>query len=234
MFSMLLQILGFVLGIISFFGTIFVCTHHVWKMTTLIGENILITWGFWERCVTWSTGQIDCMYYDSLVVLPQDLRIARMAMVIAIIAALLGAILVVSWGEFINFIYEESSRDILVIAAGIAFICAGVLVHIALYWSAIAIIKDFYSIGSSILKAELGDVLYIGWVPGRFLIMGGALLILVKIPLLLRKGPLILDKADFILGRTLLILGRVLLILSRALNIVGKRLLIIGVFLKQH
>ncbi|XP_019943781.2 claudin-4-like [Paralichthys olivaceus] len=167
MVSMGRQMLGFALAIIGFLGTIIVCALPMWKVTAFIGANIVtaqVIWeGLWMNCVTQSTGQMQCKIYDSLLALPQDLQAARSLVVIAIIVAALGVILGIAGGKCTNFIEDPSSKAKVAIAAGIVFICAGVLVLIPVCWSANTIIRDFYNpIMTNAQRRELGTMTSMG------------------------------------------------------------------------
>jgi len=181
MVSMGRQMLGFALSIIGFLGTIIVCALPMWKVTAFIGANIVtaqVIWeGLWMNCVTQSTGQMQCKIYDSLLALPQDLQAARALVVIAIIVAAFGIILGIAGGKCTNFVEDERAKTRVAIAAGIVFICAGVLILIPVCWSANTIIRDFYNpILTNAQRRELGAALYIGWGTAALLILGGALL----------------------------------------------------------
>ncbi|XP_049433175.1 claudin-like protein ZF-A89 isoform X1 [Epinephelus fuscoguttatus] len=149
MVSMGRQMLGFALAIIGFLGTIIVCALPMWKVTAFIGANIVtaqVIWeGLWMNCVMQSTGQMQCKIYDSLLALPQDLQAARALVVIAIIVAAFGVILGIAGGKCTNFVEEPRAKAKVAIAAGIVFICAGVLILIPVCWSANTIIRDFYN-----------------------------------------------------------------------------------------
>uniref|UniRef100_A0AAQ6AFC9 Claudin n=1 Tax=Amphiprion ocellaris TaxID=80972 RepID=A0AAQ6AFC9_AMPOC len=175
------QILGIALCIIGWIGTIVVCALPQWKVTAFIGQNIVTaqtTWeGIWMSCVVQSTGQMQCKIYDSLLALPQDLQAARALVVIAIIVAAFGVILGIAGGKCTNFVEDKRAKARVAIAAGIVFICAGVLVLIPVCWSANTIIRDFYNpILTNPQRRELGAALYIGWGTAALLILGGALL----------------------------------------------------------
>eukprot|EP00064_Thunnus_orientalis_P018557 superscaffoldBa00004318_g18658 len=181
MVSMGRQMLGFALAIIGFLGTIIVCALPMWKVTAFIGANIVtaqVIWeGLWMNCVTQSTGQMQCKIYDSLLALPQDLQAARALVVIAIIVSAFGIILGIAGGKCTNFVEDERAKTRVAIAAGIVFICAGVLILIPVCWSANTIIRDFYNpILTNAQRRELGAALYIGWGTAALLILGGALL----------------------------------------------------------
>ncbi|XP_062241783.1 claudin-4-like isoform X1 [Platichthys flesus] len=167
MVSMGRQMLGFVLAIIGFLGTIIVCALPMWKVTAFIGANIVtaqVIWeGLWMNCVTQSTGQMQCKIYDSLLALPQDLQAARSLIVIAIIVAALGVLLGIAGGKCTNFIDDPNSKAKVAIAAGIIFIIAGVLVLIPVCWSANTIIMDFYNpLMTNAQRRELGTMTSMG------------------------------------------------------------------------
>ncbi|XP_054649171.1 claudin-4-like isoform X2 [Dunckerocampus dactyliophorus] len=159
------QMLGFILAIIGFLGTIIVCALPMWKVTAFIGANIVtaqVIWeGLWMNCVMQSTGQMQCKIYDSLLALPQDLQAARALVVIAIIVAAFGIILGIAGGKCTNFVEDRVAKAKVAVAAGVIFICAGVLVLIPVCWSANTIIRDFYNpILTNAQRRELGAALY--------------------------------------------------------------------------
>lgn len=175
------QILGLVLAIIGFLGSIVICALPTWKVTAFIGANIVtaqVIWeGLWMNCVTQSTGQMQCKIYDSLLALPQDLQAARALVIIAIIAGVFGILLGVVGGKCTNFVEEEREKSKVAIASGIMFIIAGLLVLIPVCWTANTIIRDFYNpIMTNAQRRELGASLYIGWGSAGLLFLGGALL----------------------------------------------------------
>nr|XP_046245839.1 claudin-like protein ZF-A89 [Scatophagus argus] len=149
MVSMGRQMLGFVLAIIGFLGTIIVCALPMWKVTAFIGANIVtaqVIWeGLWMSCVMQSTGQMQCKIYDSLLALNEDLQAARALVVIAIIVAAFGILLGIAGGKCTNFVEDARAKAKVAIAAGVVFICAGVLILIPVCWSANTIIRDFYN-----------------------------------------------------------------------------------------
>ncbi|XP_061682448.1 claudin-4-like isoform X2 [Syngnathoides biaculeatus] len=106
-----------------------------------------------------------------------DLQAARALVVIAIIVAGFGIILGIAGGKCTNFVKDKIAKAKVAIAAGVVFICAGVLVLIPVCWSANTIIRDFYNpILTNPQRRELGAALYIGWGTSALLILGGALL----------------------------------------------------------
>lgn len=175
------QMLGFVLALIGFLGSIVICALPTWKVTAFIGANIVtsqVIWeGLWMNCVTQSTGQMQCKVYDSLLALPQDLQAARALTVIAIIIGVFGILLGVAGGKCTNFVDDERQKCKVAIASGIVFIIAGVMVLIPVCWTANTIIRDFYNpVMTNAQRRELGASLYIGWGAAGLLFLGGGLL----------------------------------------------------------
>lgn len=175
------QMLGFVLAVIGFIGSIIICALPTWRVTAFIGANIVtsqVIWeGLWMNCVTQSTGQMQCKVYDSLLALEQSLQAARALTVIAIIAGVFGIFLGVAGGKCTNFVDDERQKCKVAIASGIVFIIAGVMVLIPVCWTANTIIRDFYNpVMTNAQRRELGASLYIGWGAAGLLFLGGGLL----------------------------------------------------------
>ncbi|RVE64023.1 hypothetical protein OJAV_G00141880 [Oryzias javanicus] len=175
------QLLGLALAIFGVLGAIVICAVPCWKVTAFIGANIVtsqVIWeGIWINCVTQSTGQMQCKFYDSLLALPQDLQAARALVIIAIVAGVLGIVLAVFGGKCTNFITDENQKVKVAIAAGIVFLIAGLLVMVPVCWTASTIVQDFYNpMLVEAQKRELGASLYIGWASAALLFLGGGLL----------------------------------------------------------
>ncbi|XP_076835849.1 claudin-4-like [Brachyhypopomus gauderio] len=175
------QMLGIILAMIGFVGTIVICGLPAWKMSAFIGANIVtsqVIWeGLWMNCVVQSTGQMQCKVYDSLLILPQDLQAARALVVIALIAGIFGILLSIVGGKCTSFVPNENSKAKIAIASGVFFIIAGLLVLIPVCWTTNAIIRDFYNPALvDAQRRELGPSLYVGWGAAGLLFLGGGLL----------------------------------------------------------
>ncbi|XP_061828489.1 claudin-4-like isoform X3 [Nerophis lumbriciformis] len=143
----------------------------------LIGGIILTTSCPPKQPMYGYSGQMQCKIYDSLLALPQDLQAARALVVVAIIVGAVGILLGIAGGKCTNFVSDRTAKTKVALAAGVVFICAGVLVLIPVSWSANTIIRDFYNpILTNAQRRELGAALYIGWGTAALLILGGALL----------------------------------------------------------
>lgn len=176
-----LQMLGAALGVIGWIGAIIICALPMWKVTAFIGSNIVTSqtiWeGIWMNCVVQSTGQMQCKVYDSMLALSSDLQAARALTIIAIMVGIVAILLAVAGGRCTNCVEDETSKAKVGIAAGVAFIVAGVLCLVPVCWTAHTIIRDFYNpMMVNAQKRELGAALYIGWGAGALMLIGGAML----------------------------------------------------------
>ncbi|XP_072301939.1 claudin-like protein ZF-A89 [Eucyclogobius newberryi] len=176
------QIVGIILSIIGFLGTILICALPMWKMSAFIGSNIVTAQVFWEgiwmNCVIQSTGHAQCKAYDSILALPQSLQAAR-ALVCASIGVSVVAIgLTVVGARCTNFYSRERRMKTNVgLSGGIVFIIAGVLCLIPVSWSAHNIITGFYNpLAIQGRPGELGACIYVGWASGALLVIGGGVL----------------------------------------------------------
>lgn len=181
MVSQGLQILGVMLSMTGWLGTIITCALPMWRVTAFIGANIVtaqVIWeGLWMNCVVQSTGQMQCKVYDSLLALPQDLQAARAMVIISIIVGIFGVLMAVIGGKCTNCMEDESAKAKACIVSGVIFLIAAFLILIPVSWSAQTLIRDFYN--PLVLEAqrrELGACLYIGWGSAALLLLGGGLL----------------------------------------------------------
>ncbi|XP_068102787.1 claudin-4-like [Hyperolius riggenbachi] len=176
-----LQLLGMVLALIGWVGSIVTCALPMWKVTAFIGNNIVVAqiiWeGLWMNCIVQSTGQMQCKVYDSMLALPQDLQAARALTVICILVAILALLIGIIGAKCTNCVEEENTKARVTMVAGVIFLVAGVLLLIPVCWSANTIIRDFYNpLVVEAQKRELGASLYIGWASAALMILGGGLL----------------------------------------------------------
>ncbi|KAF5897236.1 claudin-like protein ZF-A9 [Clarias magur] len=176
-----LQMLGTMLGVLGWLGTIVACALPQWRVTAFIGSNIVtaqIVWeGLWMTCVVQSTGQMQCKVYDSMLALPIDLQASRAILVIAPLVALLAILASVAGGECTNCLEQGTAKARVATAAGVFFLIAGVLSLVPPSWTANAVISDFYNpLVAQAQKMELGASIFICWAAAALLVIGGGLL----------------------------------------------------------
>ncbi|XP_063340730.1 claudin-4-like [Pelmatolapia mariae] len=175
------HVLGLLLSIIGFLGTIFICALPLWKTSVFFGSSNTVSQihfeGLWEMCVIRSTGNMQCKSYDSIQDLPKDLQDARVLIVFAIIIQFCGILLSVVGSKCINFIPDARRKTKADIASGVLLLIAASLVALPVYWTTHAIVKDMFNPDlTNNQRTDLGASLYIGWVSAGLLYLGGALL----------------------------------------------------------
>ncbi|XP_066433746.1 claudin-4-like [Eleutherodactylus coqui] len=176
-----LQLLGMILSLIGWVGSIITCALPMWKVTAFIGNNIVVAqtmWeGLWMNCIVQSTGQMQCKIYDSMLALPQDLQAARALTVVCILVALLAILIGIMGAKCTNCVEDENTKARVSVVAGVVFLVAGTLMLIPVCWSANTTIRDFYNpLVVDAQKRELGASLYIGWGASALMLLGGGLL----------------------------------------------------------
>lgn len=155
----------------------------MWKMSAFVGTNIVTAQifyeGLWMNCVLQSTRHMQCKAYDSMLALSQYLQATRALTCLSLAAAVVAIGLMIVGARCTNFLRDEWNKKARIgIIAGVVYIIAGILCLIAVSWSAHNIIQGFYNpqvISAS--KGELGACIYIGWVSGFLLVLGGGLFI---------------------------------------------------------
>lgn len=179
---MWIQVSGFCLAITGFLGTILICGLPMWKMSAFIGANIVtaqVIWeGLWMNCVIQSTGVSQCQPYYSVLALPQELQASRALVCVSIAVTVVAIGLAVVGARCTElFSYDPVTKAKCGIAGGVVFILAGVLCIIPVSWSAYTIITGFYNpVTPEGTRGELGPSIYVGWVSGVLLIIGGGML----------------------------------------------------------
>ncbi|XP_069002287.1 claudin-like protein ZF-A89 [Embiotoca jacksoni] len=157
------QLCGIFLASLGFLCDIITCALPMWKVSAFVGNNILTAQVFWEglwmNCVKQSTGQMQCKIHNSMLALPQDLRVARALVVISIFIAFLGLVLSVAGGRCTNCIEEEKSKKKVAIAGGVFLVVGSILCLLPVTWSAHVIIRMFYNpTVSDAQRRELGNM----------------------------------------------------------------------------
>ncbi|XDV31773.1 hypothetical protein PO909_002732 [Leuciscus waleckii] len=168
MASASLEILGMILTVAGWLGVMVACCLPMWRVAAYIGQNIVITqivWeGLWMSCVVQSTGQMHCRVYDSMLGLPDELQAGRALTVVSTLLGVVGMALAVAGPR-------------IMMAAGGTFITCGLLLLVAVCWTANGIVMDFHNpLLEETQKREFGNSLYFGWGASCLLILGGAIL----------------------------------------------------------
>lgn len=176
-----LEILGMILAVAGWLGVMVACGLPMWRVAAYIGQNIVISqviWeGLWMNCSVQSTGQMHCRVHESMLGLSADLQAARAMVIVSIVLCIVGICLSVAGAKCTNCSRDVRSKPRLVVAAGITFVVAGLLLLVAVSWTAHVIVLGFYDpLLEETGKREFGNALYFGWAASCLLILGGVLL----------------------------------------------------------
>ncbi|XP_046892394.1 claudin-3-like [Hypomesus transpacificus] len=148
MYSAGIEILGMILSVAGWLGVMVACGLPMWRVAAYIGQNIVISqviWeGLWMNCSVQSTGQMHCKVHDSMLGLPVDLQAARALVIVSMVMGIVGIGLSVAGAKCTNCSSDAGSKPRIVLAAGVTFIVAGLLLLVAVSWTANAIVLDFY------------------------------------------------------------------------------------------
>ncbi|XP_033501301.1 claudin i [Epinephelus lanceolatus] len=175
------QIVCVALGVLGLIGAIVCCAVPRWKVSSFVGSNIVTAQsaqeGLWMNCVVQSTGQQQCKNFDSLLVLPSDLQAARALTIICCLLCCLSVLILFCGADFTTCIENEDAKPKISLVAGVGMLLAGLLLIIAVSWSAHTIVQDFNNpLIALTQKKEIGACIFIGWGAGALLLLGGGLL----------------------------------------------------------
>lgn len=181
MATVTMQLVGLMLAVLGWLGSILACALPMWKVTAFIGSNIVVAQVFWEglwmNCVYESTGQLQCKGYDSLLELTSDLQAARALVVTSIFVAFFAFLTSISGADCTRCVDDKSTKTKISVVAGATFVLASILLLIPVCWSANSIVSNFYNpMVPKALKRELGAALYIGWASSALQLFGGGIL----------------------------------------------------------
>uniref|UniRef100_A0A3Q1H3Y6 Claudin n=1 Tax=Anabas testudineus TaxID=64144 RepID=A0A3Q1H3Y6_ANATE len=169
MTTMVIQLIGFFLGLLGFLGTVVATLLPHWRSTAYVGSNIITATtymkGLWMECVWHSAGIYQCELYRSLLALPRDLQAARALMVLSCVTSVLALLVSVMGMKCTRFARGSLIKHLLALSGGICFICAALPCLVTVSWTTSDVIMDFYDpllpIG---LKYEIGPAVYLGYV----------------------------------------------------------------------
>lgn len=181
MYSAGLEVLGMILAVAGWLGVMVACGLPMWRVAAYVGQNIVISqviWeGLWMNCSVQSTGQMHCRVHDSMLGLPVDLQAARALVIVSMVLCIVAIGLSVAGAKCTNCSGDASSKPRLVVAAGVTLAVAGLLMLVAVSWTAHVIVLGFYDpLLQETGKREFGNALYFGWAASCLLLVGGALL----------------------------------------------------------
>nr|XP_033799550.1 claudin-8-like [Geotrypetes seraphini] len=182
------QIIGLILGGVGMILTCVVTGMPQWRISIVLENNcqnlqkrIDATWisrweGLWVTCISQGKFQMHCNNYDSMVSITPDLKSGRVLMIFAIVLSIF-AFLTAIVGMLYKRHSEQSTngKNCLLLASGIGYILAAVLVLIPVSWTTHNIIREAYN-PMCTARQELGEAIFLGWPTILILLLSGSIL----------------------------------------------------------
>ncbi|XP_023652312.1 claudin-7-like [Paramormyrops kingsleyae] len=180
MVVMAMQILGLLMGLVSWTLELSSTSSHVWKVKSHADAVTTSTWqfqGLWMHCAATAVGAIQCHRYKTVLGLPGYIQACRALMITSVLLGLFGVIISLLGMKFIKIGHiSDHLKAKIATFGGIMLLLSGASSLTAVSWYASQVIQDFYNPLGGSLKFELGPGLYIGWGGASLAILGGALL----------------------------------------------------------
>ncbi|XP_062866828.1 claudin-4 [Trichomycterus rosablanca] len=176
-----LQVLGFLVSIAGWLCGVLVCAAPFWRVSAFVGDELVVSevrWeGLWMTCLS-QPGRVQCKAYDSALALSGSIQFCRMMVVLSLLMGLLALPLGVVGLKCTHCLDgERGPKARLVRVAGAVFMAAGVAFFVPVFWTTVAVIRDFYDPNvAPPLKRELGPALYLGGGVALMMLLGGVML----------------------------------------------------------
>ncbi|XP_005808297.1 claudin-1 [Xiphophorus maculatus] len=175
-----LQVLGLVLGVVSWCLQSSSTSSHTWKVRSQAETVTTSSWqfeGLWMSCAATALGSVQCSRFKTVLGLDSHLQACRALMILSLILGLV-SIIVSILGLKCTKIgrMAEQVKEQVALSGGILFILSGVFTLTAVSWYAARVINEFYDPFHAGLKFEMGTGLYLGWASSGLAILGGSLL----------------------------------------------------------
>ncbi|XP_072318308.1 claudin-6-like [Eucyclogobius newberryi] len=178
--ALVLQLVGLVLGLLSWGLTSSCTSSHHWKVKSQMESVSASQWtfeGLWMSCAAASTGSTQCSRFKTVLGLPVHVQVCRGLMILALVLDLVSG-LVSALGLKCTRLsgVSDQTKAQLTLSGGVLYILSGLssLTAVSLYAS--RVIQDFYSPAYGGVRFELGAALYQGWSGAGLALLGGSLL----------------------------------------------------------
>ncbi|XP_064186600.1 claudin-18-like [Anguilla rostrata] len=196
----LCQVMGFVLSTLGVGGVIAATGLDQWSTEDLYSNPVTAVYsyyGLWRSCVRQSSGFTECRPYFTILGLPGLFQAVRALMIVGIVVGAIGILISIFSLKCIKIgSMEDTAKANMTLTSGIMFAIAGVCSIAGVSVFANLVVTTFmmttYStpflgmsgLGSGALGGTLtprytfGAALFVGWVAGGVLIVGGVMMCL--------------------------------------------------------
>ncbi|KAM9358738.1 claudin-1-like [Symphorus nematophorus] len=175
-----LQVVGLLLGVVSWCLQSSCTSSQVWKMRTQMDSVTSSQWtfeGLWMSCAATSMGSIQCSRFKTVLGLPVHLQACRALMILSLLvslAAIIASVLGLKCTKIGRT--SENVKDQIALSGGVLFILSGVFTLTSVSWYAARVIQDFYDPLYAGVRFELGSGLYLGWSASCLCLLSGSML----------------------------------------------------------
>ncbi|XP_028681539.2 claudin-18 isoform X3 [Erpetoichthys calabaricus] len=180
------QIAGF---FVSFLGAVAITAATVmnsWSTQDLENDPVAAVYnakGLWQTCETGSSGYTECRPYMTILGLPALVQACRALMIVGIVLATIGILVSIFALKCIKIgNMEDKAKANLTLTSGIMFAVAGVCAIAGVSVYANSIVNNFViqsvsiNMGSLQTRYTFGPALFVGWVGGGLLLVGGIMM----------------------------------------------------------
>ncbi|XP_059197155.1 claudin-18-like [Centropristis striata] len=201
MAATLCQVMGFLLSLLGVAGIIAATGMDQWATEDLFDNPVTAVYsysGLWRSCVRQSSGFTECRPYFTILGLPALLQAVRALMIVGIILGAIGCLITIFALKCLKMgNMEDNIKATMTLTAGIMLLIAGVCGIAGVSAFANLIVQSFrfttFSEGFSSFgggggigglsgnltpRYTFGPALFVGWIGGAILFIGGIMLCL--------------------------------------------------------
>ncbi|KAI3369079.1 hypothetical protein L3Q82_026045, partial [Scortum barcoo] len=199
MAATLCQVMGFILSLIGVAGIITATGMDQWETEDLSDNPVTAVYsysGLWRSCVRQSSGFTECRPYFTILGLPALLQAVRALMIVGIVLGAIGCLIAIFALKCLKMgNMEDNIKATMTLTAGIMFLLAGVCGIAGVSTFANLVVQSFrfttyadggFSMygggvaltGSLTPRYTFGSALFVGWIGGAILVIGGIMMCL--------------------------------------------------------
>ncbi|XP_074493121.1 claudin-18-like isoform X1 [Sebastes fasciatus] len=199
MAATLCQVMGFLLSLLGLAGIIAATGMDQWATEDLFDNPVTAVFsysGLWNSCVRQSSGFTECRPYFTILGLPALLQAVRALMIVGIVLGAVGCLIAIFSLKCLKMgNMEDSIKATMTLTSGIMFLLAGICGIAGVSAFANLIVQSFRfttfsdgglsnygGVGIGGLSGSLtprytfGPALFVGWIGGAILVVGGVLM----------------------------------------------------------
>ncbi|KAK5869294.1 hypothetical protein PBY51_024024 [Eleginops maclovinus] len=189
MAATLCQVMGFILSLLGLAGIIAATGMDQWATEDLYDNIVTAVFsysGLWNSCVRQSSGFTECRPYFTILGLPALLQAVRALMIVGIVLGAIGVVIAIFALKCLKMgNMEDSIKATMTLTAGIMIILAGVCGIAGVSAFANLIVQTCMEgggvgglTGTLTPRYTFGPALFVGWIGGAVLFIGGIMLCL--------------------------------------------------------